>query len=164
LLRLLQVKGIRSYFGMIFGVEKFLVNHTLIFTHLQIKKTSLCNLYYSWMICKTFFTYHYLKKLTPNYVIYTSTCKDCRQQMMLISGNTYGVLTNIVLPKPTNTSLDHNQSTQHLDGFDIFHVNKNIKFFTSFYWRTDFWHSTPKQGWSVLTRIHTRCQHRSIDA
>jgi hypothetical protein len=23
---------------------------------------------------------------------------------------------------------------------------------------------TPKQGWSVLTRIHTRCQHQSIDA
>jgi hypothetical protein len=26
------------------------------------------------------------------------------------------------------------------------------------------WHPTPKQGWSVLTRIHTRCQHQSIDA
>jgi hypothetical protein len=26
------------------------------------------------------------------------------------------------------------------------------------------WHPIPKQGWSVLTRIHTRCQHRSIDA
>jgi hypothetical protein len=26
------------------------------------------------------------------------------------------------------------------------------------------WHPTPKQGWSVLTRIRTRCQHRSIDA
>jgi hypothetical protein len=26
------------------------------------------------------------------------------------------------------------------------------------------WHPTPKQGWSVLTKIHTRCQHRSIDA
>jgi hypothetical protein len=26
------------------------------------------------------------------------------------------------------------------------------------------WHPTPKQGWSVLARIHTRCQHRSIDA
>jgi hypothetical protein len=26
------------------------------------------------------------------------------------------------------------------------------------------WHSTPKQGWPVLTRIRTRCQHWSIDA
>jgi hypothetical protein len=26
------------------------------------------------------------------------------------------------------------------------------------------WHPTPKQGWSVLNMIHTRCQHRSIDA
>jgi hypothetical protein len=26
------------------------------------------------------------------------------------------------------------------------------------------WHPTPKQGWSVLTRIHTRFQQRSIDA
>jgi hypothetical protein len=26
------------------------------------------------------------------------------------------------------------------------------------------WHPTPKQGWSVLTIIHTRCQHRSVDA
>jgi hypothetical protein len=24
---------------------------------------------------------------------------------------------------------------------------------------TRLWHPTPKQGWSVLTRIHTRCQH-----
>jgi hypothetical protein len=26
------------------------------------------------------------------------------------------------------------------------------------------WHPTPKQGWSVQSMIHTRCQHRSIDA
>jgi hypothetical protein len=26
------------------------------------------------------------------------------------------------------------------------------------------WHPTTKQRWSVLTRIHTRCQHQSIDA
>jgi hypothetical protein len=32
------------------------------------------------------------------------------------------------------------------------------------YWPSTLWHPTPKQGWSVQSRIHMRCQHRSIDA
>jgi hypothetical protein len=47
---------------------------------------------------------------------------------------------------PLNTSIGHYNNKASQNTYDL------------------VWHPTPKQGWPVLTRIHTSCQHWSINA